>query len=432
MPTMPDSHTPELITRAMALEPTTLDREKRTATVVWSTGAPVQRRDYEGQYIERLAVDGTDLERLQGANVLDSHDRFRLAGVLGVVKRAWIEKGQGLAEIEFSRRGEVDAILDDIERGIIRHISVGYTVNEWKDSTDTATGSRVRTAVKWTPHEISFVAVPADPGAHVRNLGGDPMPDDIKTGDAPTRNRAQTNAEIRSIAATANLDQAWIDSQVDADATVDQARAAAFEVMSTRGGGEIVTDAPRVSVGTSFDDPAVRAGWMGEALTVRFDPTFKPSEPARQFVGGTTLGFATEILRAFGESTAGMNASEIFARAMHVSGDFANIFGDSLGRTMRASYAAAPAGIKTVARQTSARDFRNKTRIQLGEFPTLLAVNEHGEYKSGTMAEGKETYALATYGRIFGISRKALINDDLGAFADMSRHIGQAAANFEA
>ena len=99
---MPDSLTPELFTRNMALEPTTLDREKRTATVIWSTGAPVQRRDFEGQYIERLAVDGADLERLQGANVLDSHDRFRLASILGVVKRAWIENGQGLAEIEFS------------------------------------------------------------------------------------------------------------------------------------------------------------------------------------------------------------------------------------------------------------------------------------------------------------------------------------------
>jgi phage head maturation protease len=430
MPTMPDSLTPELFTRNMALEPTTLDREKRTATVIWSTGAPVQRRDFEGQYIERLAVDGADLERLQGANVLDSHDRFRLAGILGVVKRAWIENGQGLAEIEFSRRPEVDAILDDIERGIIRHVSVGYTVQKWKDSTDTATGARVRTAVKWMPFEISFVAVPADRGAHVRNLGGDPMPDDIKTGDAPTRNRAQTNAEIRSIAATANLDQAWIDSQVDADATVDQARAAAFEVMSTRGVGEIVTDAPRVSMGTSFDDPAVRAGWMGEALTVRFDPTFKPSEPARQFVGFTMADMGREILRAHNISTIAMGPSGIITRALHTTSDFSIILGDSVGRTLRAAYAAAPAGIKVVGRQTTARDFRTKTMIQLGEAPTLEAVNEHGEFKSGTMAEGKETYSVSTFGRILGLSRQVIINDDLGAFTDLSRRIGQAVANF--
>jgi hypothetical protein len=35
------------------------------------------------------------------------------------------------------------------------------------------------------------------------------------------------------------------------------------------------------------------------------------------------------------------------------------------------------------------------------------------------MAEAKESYAIDSYGRIFGITRKALINDDLGAFTDI-------------
>ena len=63
---------------------------------------------------------------------------------------------------------------------------------------------------------------------------------------------------------------------------------------------------------------------------------------------------------------------------------------------------------------------------------TLEKVNESGEFKSGTMAEAGESYAVDSYGRIFGISRKALVNDDLGAFSDLSRRLGQAAAAFEA
>ena len=49
-----------------------------------------------------------------------------------------------------------------------------------------------------------------------------------------TQTRAQINSEIRSIAKTASLDQAWIDSQIDADAILDQVRAAALDAMSKR------------------------------------------------------------------------------------------------------------------------------------------------------------------------------------------------------
>lgn len=59
-------------------------------------------------------------------------------------------------------------------------------------------------------------------------------------------------------------------------------------------------------------------------------------------------------------------------------------------------------------------------------------MNEHGEFRSGTTVEAAESYRLDTFGRIFGITRQALVNDDLGAFTDLTRRLGQAAAAFEA
>ena len=47
------------------------------------------------------------------------------------------------------------------------------------------------------------------------------------------------------------------------------------------------------------------------------------------------------------------------------------------------------------------------------------------------MAEALESYSLKTFGRIFGISRQALINDDLGAFLDVAARYGRAAAETE-
>ena len=63
---------------------------------------------------------------------------------------------------------------------------------------------------------------------------------------------------------------------------------------------------------------------------------------------------------------------------------------------------------------------------------TLEKVNEHGEFKTGSLAEAGESYAVDSFGKIFGITRKALVNDDISAFADLSRRLGQAAAVFEA
>jgi hypothetical protein len=58
-------------------------------------------------------------------------------------------------------------------------------------------------------------------------------------------------------------------------------------------------------------------------------------------------------------------------------------------------------------------------------------VLEDGEFKYGSMNDGKETYSVATYGRIIGISRQALINDDLNAFDRIPRALGGAARRLE-
>ena len=62
-------------------------------------------------------------------------------------------------------------------------------------------------------------------------------------------------------------------------------------------------------------------------------------------------------------------------------------------RTLRASHATAPSGLKLAARRTAAKDFRSKTSVLAGEYPSLLPVNEHGEIKSGTLAEELSTPA---------------------------------------
>ena len=161
------------------LMPETVQDNARTIELVWSTGAAVRRRDFwTGKpYEEVLSLEPAhvDLARLNsGAPLLDAHDAFELAGVLGVVERAWIAREDdrlvGRAVVRFSDRDEVEPIWRDVRAGIIRNVSVGYTLNEVRVETPEKVGEvEKRIATRWTPHEISFVTVPADAGAQVRS-----------------------------------------------------------------------------------------------------------------------------------------------------------------------------------------------------------------------------------------------------------------------
>ncbi|MGP1394174.1 MAG: prohead protease/major capsid protein fusion protein [Inquilinaceae bacterium] len=403
-----DHPTPTLITRRAAIEAGSIDEAARTVEVIFSTGAAVERRDFDGVFQEVLPVENADLTRLNdGASVLDSHRRDGLDSVLGVVEDARIDGGRGVARLRISRRAE--AVWQDIRAGVVRHVSIGYTVERWRDGT-AANGVRQRVAEAWTPQEVSFVAVGADPGARVRADGD----------------------TIRAIAATAGLDAGFADALITRGATVAEARTEALAALSQRGGPAIRTQAtPDIVMGADHADPRTRAARIGEALYCRIDPRHQPSAPARPYVGLSLPDIGRELLRAAGQPVTGLSPSTIIERALHTTSDFALILGDTVGRTLRQAYEAAPAALKSAARQTTARDFRAKHRLQLSEAPTLEKVNEHGEFKSGTLAEAEETYKIGTFGRIVGITRQALVNDDVGAFADLSARLGRAAMDFE-
>lgn len=422
----------DLLTRRADLAPATADRDARTVEVIWSTGAPVRRRDMAGEYIERLSLDAkaVDLSRLKGASVLDAHRQSAVRDVLGSVREATVDGKRGTATVQFSARPEVEPIWQDVLAGILRHVSVGYSVEEWAEANEN--GARTQTAIRWTPHEISLVPTPADPGAHIRME--DKMPDTITTPEAgaETQTRAAVNAEIRSIARVAGLDQTWIDGQIDDGADADIARRAAFDALASRSAPAIRSEQVRVELGESQDDPALRARQMGEALYARINPRHQISEPARRYAYATPVDMARELLTLRGESTLGLSPATLITRALHTTSDFPIILGDTVGRVLRDAYQATPSGIRRLGRQTTARDFRAVNKLMLGEAPLLEKLNEHGEIKAGTMAEAREAYKVETWARKIGITRQVLVNDDLGAFSDLARRMGQGAAETEA
>jgi len=414
--------------RTLAPQPATLDPNTRTVEAIVSTGADVQR----GGYIERLPLQNADLSRLIGAPVLDGHLAASTRNQLGVVTAAEISAEGLWVKILFRSNSPAQSVLADVQNGTLRGLSIGYTVEGWQDTREG--GKRIRTAKKWTPIEVSIVPIPADPGAHFRK-GVIHMDTDEQTierpEEPPTETRAEENAEIRAIAETAGLTRAWADEQIDAETPLDEVRRAALRAMQTRS-AETAPRTARARITQDHTDPAVLIERAGEALYARSHPDHELSAPARQFAGMTLPELARDVLHRHGVSTTAMTADTLVTRALTTTSDYPEILGNAMGRTLRRAYDAAPSGARQLARQTTAKDFRAKKSIMMGAAPTLNKVLENGEYEYGTIDESAESYKVETFGKIFGVSRQAQVNDNLGAFDRVSEKMGAAAKAFEA
>ncbi|MGI9202667.1 MAG: phage major capsid protein [Woeseiaceae bacterium] len=134
--------------------------------VRFSSEYPVQRfvNGELGDEVLEHRDAAVDLGRLNdGAAVLVDHRGDQV----GVVEEAHIydDDGVGRALLRFGQSVRASEIFQDIVDRIRRNISVGYQVNKWR--TERADDVVTHFAERWTPHEISLVAVPADPSAQV-------------------------------------------------------------------------------------------------------------------------------------------------------------------------------------------------------------------------------------------------------------------------
>lgn len=406
----------ELRTRA-AGRAKTYNPATRTASAVIASASPVPRRDEAGPYMEILDPAGLILTG-DPVPLLNSHKRGESVDVIGRADGIRIEAGLVIAEVRLSGAVDIAGIRQRVEDGDLAGISIGYSVQEWRTGRDER-GRRTKTAIRWSLSEVSLVPIPADPNAGIRT-----MPEEVIEA---VPDRTGTRAAIREIARSAGLDATWADSVIDRDVSVLEARAEAFDAMQRR---QTPVAAVRAQIGTDHTDPAAILERRAEALACRMAGT-APSDAAREFVGDGLADHARALLATRGEPARG-GAEAIITRAMHTVSDFPLLLNSAGNRVLVDSYQAASSPLLTLARRTTRTDFRAVERLSLGGVGTLKEVSEHGEIVSTTRAEAKESYPLKTFARTFSLSRKAIVNDDLGAFADWNRAAGAAAAATEA
>ena len=415
----------ELMARRATFGPETFDADTHTVEAIISTFSPVNRRDAHGAYEERLDPAGLDLSRLVGAPVLDGHRQASARDAIGVVQSYRMDGTDLLATIRLSTADDAAPVVARIREGVIRGVSIGYRVTKWKDSIDPQTRQRVKTATAWAISEVSAVPIGADDAATFRS---NTMPQDqvMETDQTQEPTKAETRAAIRQIARAANMTADHADDMIDRDLSVTEARAEAFEAMQTRSTPRI-----RATITGTHEDPATAMERRADALYCRVAGG-TPKDESRPYMNEGLRDMARACVEATGQSTRAMDTDQLFRAAMHTTSDFPNLLNGTGNRALMASYQVAQSPIKALARQTTHSDFRIASKLKLSDIGALEKVSESGEIKHTSRGEAVESYALDTYATQFAISRKALINDDLGAFRDWGQTAGRMAAETEA
>ena len=171
------TETAEVVHRAMSLDASPIDEEKRTVKIAISSEEPVQR-SFGNEVLEHSA-EAIDLSFLASgrAPLLLDHDPEKQIGVIESVDLDGSAR-RLRATVRFGKGALAREAFDDVLDGIRANISVGYSISKMqKDSRDGET----YIAKSWRPMEASLVSIPADVTVGVGRSSEQPKKPEIVT-----------------------------------------------------------------------------------------------------------------------------------------------------------------------------------------------------------------------------------------------------------
>ena len=438
----------DIYTNAIAIREKEDGGDVRQAELSLSSEEPCRR--WFGDEILSHDAEAIDLSRLQEIGVvLFNHDRDRVIGRVLDVRLDEVTR-KLRATIQFDEDEESERIYQKVRSGTLRGVSVGYAVDVWESVEAGAKSSNGRftgpceVATRWMPYELSIVSVPADATVGVGRSY-------IENGDGDM-DEQKNEIEVKDQEREATQPAPLVNAEAERQAAVAEERARVREIgtMCRQFG---VDDVPYINDGMSVE--VVRAAILdklaqerkAQPVTVQIDEMDKfraaatdglamragmaveNSAPgAEEFRGKRMMRLAAECVeRELGKSTHAMDDETIVREALTGTGAFPGILSNVAHKSMAQAYQSAPTTYQFWTAQGSNSDFKDATRYRLSEADTLEKLNESGEFQAGGVTEGAAKTSIATYGRMFSLTRQAIINDDMGALQQIPAIYGAAA-----
>lgn len=414
--------------------------DDRTVELSFSSEEPYTR--WFGTEILSHDKDAVDLSRLQEVGVLlfNHHADLPVGQVLSVELDEQTRKCKAL--VRFDDDETAETIYQKVIAGTLKGVSVGYTVDVWEDVENGAASEDGRfmgpcsIAKRWTPYEISIVSVPADMTVGVgRSHEDHEEPDDVPeredemekeqetkavpdSGTNAVEMERQRAAEIMGMCRQFDVEP---DEYIKTGASVEATRAAIMDKLAAQRTAQdvhVTADESDKFRAAATDGLALRAGLKVET----------PAAGAEDFRGMSLLRLAEDCVDREGASAVKYMSDEDLVRAaMTGAGAFPGILSNVAHKSMAQAYQTAPTTYQLWTAAGSNTDFKAATRYRLSEADNLVPMTETGEFEHSEVAESSATAAVATYGRTFSLTRKAIIDDDMGALSRIPALYGLAA-----
>lgn len=466
--------------------PGTINAENRSVEVIGATEDPVEVFDYERYAIvpEILLMSGCEIPDTRQVPLLDTHMRYESKDVLGSYRDMKIEGDKLLGRSYFSNSPETEGTWIRVQEGHLTDFSVGYRVKEsiWipENEKQSVSGREfkgpLRVVTRWTPKELSICPIGADQRAKARSyippitkekemtlreylilLGmsaeatdeemrafmdgiraralkketpaakTDPVDVEKERAEAQRAERGritEISAMFRSIdGAPAELEQRMITEGKN----IDEARKAAMDWIVSNKKDTIVPDHTQRFDVVMDEKEKFRAAAEGAVLIRAGIPGDHGTiQGAYDLAGYTLVELARHSLILGNQSRKG-SPLEIVGRALTTS-DFPYILANVAHKSLFQGWESAEETWKMWCATGSVSDFKTHYSPRISEFSDLEELAEMEEYKHGKRTEAQESYRIATYGKMAGISRQAIINDDLNAITNNFMGMGEAAA----
>ena len=425
--------------QTISFDITRADTENKLIPCVLSTETPVITSF--GKEVLLHTKDSVDLRRAKknGIPLLGLHKGEPVGRIrdLEVINRKLV----GTLIFSSSSRGQ--EFYRDVMDEIITDISVGGC----RDKIQPRNASGLTVVERWTPLEGSLVAIGADENAGInRNFNkGEEMTEEekaaleeaqLKKGQEAERIRRNDVTEIFSrhikIDGVDDLQAKCLKdgSELDICRTMLLDHIGSKQVPANK--------APSHAFDVGATEKDKFAIGINRALSIRVGCATddeKKDVGQNEFISYTPMEMARHYLKIHGINTKGFTRQDIVGEAfirgsIHgtaTTSDFPNILADVANKSMLKGYNETPETWTQWCQVGNLADFKVAHRVNMSEFGELPEVPEGGEYSHGKFSDLSEKIRLLTFGKLFTISRQALINDDLSALSSIPRGMGRAA-----
>lgn len=430
-----------------------VDTDSRTVELSFSSETPYGR--WFGDEILCHDEECINLERFNNGlgTVLFNHDRD---AVVGHIEKVWLEDNRGKALVRFDTDEQSETIFQKVQSGTLQGVSVGYAINRYEvleDEDTKSTNGRFTgpayVVTDWEPLEISIVSVPADPTVGV-GRSAEEIHTSIDTQEDNTRMDQEKNLEVQEVksepvetgitqedlqkameqerkrtseitAMFRDFDVEGADEAIVLGKSVEEARAMVMDQLRARNAGV------SVKMGEAESDK-FRAAAQDAVLMAAGIPVAEPAAGAQELRGYSMVEMARESLRRESGSTVNFGDNMELARAaINSTSTFPAIMSNLANKSVMVGFNEAETTYQIWAGKGSNRDFKEAARVALSEAGTLELVPEGGQFKQDSFGEASARTKVATYGKLFSLTRQAIINDDLGLFSKIATKYGSAA-----